>query len=143
MAPASFMPSGRNEVIVRVYSYEERCPKGTLSGPRFSVPVAFSSLTQLLMVIEGVMDRSNSPQRSEDPRTFRHTGPQIQPAGHNGDKPLATFRVNVMFRQNASWQGALVWADQAMDAQFRSALELIRLMDSALTAGLERADEEG
>ena len=46
---------------------------------------------------------------------------------------MATFQLRVLFRQNASWQGSLIWVDQRMDAQFRSVLELVRLMDSALT----------
>ena len=48
-------------------------------------------------------------------------------------RELATFQLRVLFRQNASWQGSLIWVDQRMDAQFRSVLELVRLMDSALT----------
>lgn len=138
MTPANFMPSGRNEVIVRVYSYEGKRPRGTLSGARFSTPAAFSSLTQLLMILENVMDQTNSPQRGEEPRAFQRTEPKLQPAEHSGEKPLATFRINVLFRQHASWQGSLIWTDQAMDAQFRSVLELIRLMDSALTADPEQ-----
>ena len=137
MAPANFMPSGRNEVIVRVHDYQDRCPRGTLSGPRLSAPAAFSGLTQLLMAMEDLMDQGNCPQRGEEPRSFQRGEQQLRPAGPAGDKPLAVFRINVLFRQNASWQGTLVWMDRRMDAQFRSVLELIRLMDSALTADLE------
>ena len=62
---------------------------------------------------------------------------QPVPAAGGGAKPLATFRVSVLFRQNASWQGTLLWTERAVDAQFRSVLELIRLLDSALTEELE------
>lgn len=137
MTLANFMPSGRNEVIVRIYSYQNKCPQGTVSSPRLSVPASFSSLTQLLMAMEGLMDRENSPQRGEEPRLFQKTEIQLPAAEHSGGKPIATFRLSVLFRQNASWQGSLIWVEQAMDAQFRSVLELVRLMDSALISNPE------
>ena len=49
---------------------------------------------------------------------------------HKGDK--ATFIVQVMYRQNSSWQGKLVWADENKTVYFRSVLELIKLMDSVI-----------
>lgn len=137
MAPANFMPSGRNEVVVLVHDYQDRCPCGILNGPRLSAPVTFRGLTQLLMTMEDLMDQSNDPQRGEEPRSFQHSEQPLRPAGPVSNKPLAVFRINVLFRQNASWQGTLVWMDRKMDAQFRSVLELIRLMDSALTADSE------
>ena len=54
--------------------------------------------------------------------------------GHSGDK--ATFIVHVRYRQNATWQGDILWAEKKKKLYFRSALELLKLIDSAL-------DEEG
>ena len=99
--------------------------------------MSFYGLIQLIMLMEGLMDRVNYPQRSEEPRAFRKKEAQPVPAAGGGAKPLATFRVSVLFRQNASWQGTLLWTERAVDAQFRSVLELIRLLDSALTEELE------
>ncbi|MBR2009616.1 MAG: hypothetical protein IJ936_05780 [Peptococcaceae bacterium] len=45
---------------------------------------------------------------------------------------LATFKVKVLFRQGASWQGKVEWVEEGMETSFRSALELVKLMDSAL-----------
>lgn len=137
MTPANFTPSGRNEVIVLVHNYQDRCPSGILSGPRLNTPVTFHGLAQLLMTMEDLMDQNNTPQRGEEPRSFQHSEHPLRPAGPVNEKPLAVFRVNVLFRQNASWQGTLIWMDREMDAQFRSVLELIRLMDSALMADSE------
>ncbi|MBQ3108078.1 MAG: hypothetical protein IJP37_03790 [Clostridia bacterium] len=50
----------------------------------------------------------------------------IQSKGKN------TFVINVLFRQNASWQGTIQWVNQNKTQHFRSTLELIKLMDSAL-----------
>ena len=44
----------------------------------------------------------------------------------------ATFVVQVQFCENSSWQGTLSWTDQRKEQHFRSALELVKLMDEAL-----------
>ena len=50
----------------------------------------------------------------------------------NADKPIASFRLSVLFRQNASWQGNIQWMDDRAVTPFRSVLELVQLMDSVL-----------
>lgn len=42
------------------------------------------------------------------------------------------FLVNVKYRQNATWQGTVAWADGKQEVNFRSALELLKIIDSAL-----------
>lgn len=135
MTPMKFMPSGRNEVIVRVVSYEDQCPKGVLECARLDAPLPFSSLTQLLLMMEEIMDSAHYPQRSEEPRAFSKKELLRQPVDvPEPDQIAASFRVSVLFRQNASWQGSLLWIERAMDAQFRSVLEFVRLLDSALSS---------
>lgn len=43
-----------------------------------------------------------------------------------------TFVVRVLDLQNSTWQGTVTWTDSGKQEQFRSALELIRLIDSTL-----------
>jgi len=47
-----------------------------------------------------------------------------------------------MFRQHASWQGGVLWVEGKAEQSFRSALELILLMDSALGGCRSRAAPE-
>ena len=47
----------------------------------------------------------------------------------------ATFVVQIQFRENATWQGTVQWAEKKQSLNFRSALELIRIMDSANETG--------
>lgn len=54
----------------------------------------------------------------------------------------ATFLVNVQYRQNATWQGRVVWAETGRSCYFRSALELLKLMDGALDELPEEAREQ-
>lgn len=58
---------------------------------------------------------------------------------HRGE--AATFLIRVQYRQNSSWQGEVVWADQGRRQYFNSVLDLIRLIDSALegTEGISLA----
>lgn len=44
----------------------------------------------------------------------------------------ATFIVQVQYRQSATWQGQVSWSERGQTKPFRSSLELIRLMDSAM-----------
>lgn len=131
-----FAPLDQNAVIVRITSYQNRNPRGTLSSPRLEKPAPFSSLTQLLLYMEALMDQSGFPQRDEERGAFAVSQAELfQTAELDGTarRELATFQLRVLFRQNASWQGSLLWVDEKMDAQFRSVLELVRLIDSALT----------
>ena len=87
-------------------------------------------------------DTINFPQASLKTRSF--SGKTGEPAGerpneiqkvadmmeHRGD--LATFVVHVQYRQNATWQGKIVWTDKKKESTFRSALEMIKLMDQAI-----------
>lgn len=43
-----------------------------------------------------------------------------------------TFVVRVLDMQNSTWQGTVTWTDSGKQEHFRSALELIRLIDSTL-----------
>ena len=47
---------------------------------------------------------------------------------------MATFKLSILFRQNSSWQGSVLWLEEDSEAQFRSALELVKLIDSVLTS---------
>ena len=58
----------------------------------------------------------------------------------HGEK--ATFIVRIQYRQNATWQGQVTWAEENKTMNFRSALELIRLIDSTAEAKKAAADGE-
>lgn len=51
-----------------------------------------------------------------------------------------TFVVKVLDTQNSTWQGTVSWTDSGKQEQFRSALELIRLIDSTVVS--EKAAEK-
>ncbi|WP_051538024.1 hypothetical protein [Butyrivibrio proteoclasticus] len=53
----------------------------------------------------------------------------------NSEKNRATFVVKIEYCQNRTWQGRVVWADENRVEFFRSALELIRIMDEVISQG--------
>ena len=45
-----------------------------------------------------------------------------------------TFVVQIVNQQNSTWQGTVTWTERNQTQCFRSALELLRLLDSATGA---------
>lgn len=52
-----------------------------------------------------------------------------------------TFIVKILYQQNNTWQGTVNWADQRKEQHFRSALELIRLIDDAINEGKPKQED--
>ena len=50
---------------------------------------------------------------------------------------IGTFEISVKFMQNASWQGQIHWIEKNQKQNFRSALEMLKLMDEALAESAE------
>jgi len=48
-----------------------------------------------------------------------------------------TFEITVKFMQNSTWQGQIHWVEKNQKQNFRSALEMLKLMDEALAEGNE------
>lgn len=51
-----------------------------------------------------------------------------------------TFIVQIAYQQNDTWQGTLKWMNQGKEAHFRSTLELIHMIDTAINADLTSTD---
>jgi len=46
---------------------------------------------------------------------------------------VSTFEITVKFTQNSTWQGHIHWIENNKKQNFRSALEMLKLMDEAVT----------
>ena len=118
-------------------SYENEVPIGRIYNPYAARGKCFHSLTQLLLEVDDLMDSMNYPQSFTTVRTFAPIQkPGTDPPENEAQEwegRLATFAVKVLFRQNASWQGSVIWVDTGQEQTFRSALELIFLMNSAMS----------
>lgn len=122
------------KTIVCIDGYVQGIPIGRIYNTS-SEPQTFESLTQFLIKMETMLDELQSPQSYTASRSFglaqelpETTPPTAQ--AKRGRK--ATFELQVIFRQHSSWQGTVIWLEKCMEQSFRSVLELILLMDSAL-----------
>ena len=120
--------------LVCVDSYDNGVPKGRFHNPYMSAEQPFQSLTQFLQGMEAALETMDFPKAYTATRTFAPL-PKAKPgetAGECQPGTVATFAVRILFRQNASWQGSVTWLEGKREQSFRSALELILLMSTAL-----------
>lgn len=130
----TFVPAEQKTSIIEITGYNNKNFQGTLQNAYFSEKQNFHNLTQLLLLIEHLQDQLQYPQKGMETRRFKKEPaipiplkPQASPRSVQ-----ATFKLHLIFRQNASWQGSVTWIEEGTQAQFRSALELVFLMDSVL-----------
>lgn len=120
----------RHYTTVCVDSCEGHVQKGRLYHPGLQGELPFHGLTQFFLYMEQLLDGETpfpapvSASRFSSPRSMQ------QPQGKR-----ATFLVKILFRQNAGWQGSVLWVEKGQEESFRSELELALLMDSALESG--------
>lgn len=114
-------------------------------------PWKFTNILQLIELADDFFDRLEFPQASTSARSFTSTqfsgvdrldkvqSPEdfIENRGQKG-----TFFLNVRYRQNSSWQGSVTWVEEQREQHFRSALELLKLIDGALDNNYEVRIEE-
>ena len=115
-------------------------------------PIPFRSAGELLIQMDQFFDALNFPQAAMAGRHFRPS--RTSQINRETDKcqrvedmeqykgEIATFVVHVQYRQNATWQGKVIWANEQRECNFRSALELIKLMDNAMDASVSKQSEE-
>ena len=122
--------------LICVDSYENGVMTGRLYDTNYEDEgTSFQSLVQLLIEMEQRLNAMNFPQSFTEIRSFAPLPKfRVWDAAENkrSQGRLATFAIKVLFRQHTSWQGAVTWLDAQSEQTFRSVLELILLLDSAL-----------
>ncbi len=117
-------------------SYENAILSGRIYNSYLKTGKRFQSGTQFLLEMEQMLNRMNFPAAYSATRTFS-APPEYEaglPSALPPDGMIATFFIRILFRQNASWQGSVSWLEGRQEQSFRSVLELLLLMDSALRA---------
>ena len=123
---------------VCIDSYEKQVLTGRFYNRYYPEGVQFQSVMDFLLKMEEMLDQMNFPQSFSALRTFSRVSVA------DGKEPcegkiqkgaLTTFALKVLFRQNTSWQGSVSWMEGGREETFRSVLELLFLMDSAVEAG--------
>ena len=126
---------GCRTTTICIDSYENGVPGGRIFHPQLGGQTFFGAIP-MLTAMEHLLEQTKQPRSYTQMRRFDfaaayETGPPAQqvPTGRK-----ATFAVKILFRQNASWQGSVLWLEGRQEQSFRSVLELLLLVDSALQA---------
>ena len=130
--------SGEAYRKIRLYvdSYDQGVIKGKYIPPGQEESRPFSSLVRFLVETESMLDEARFPQAFTAKRTFCSLDAAAPEGGGAGGSVCtgkrATFDIRLLFRQHTSWQGTITWVEGRGEQSFRSVLELILLIDSAL-----------
>ena len=124
--------------IVCIDSYENSAPMGRFYNPYDPQGESFCGLTRLLVRMTDLLDAMDFPQSFTVARSFVRApmNPERPPEEAVQEGKLATFSLSILFRQNATWQGTVAWLEGGKSQSFRSVLELVFLMDSALRGSI-------
>ena len=133
--------------MIQINRYEEKQLQGMFQNPFYNKKIPFQNLIQLLSLMDDLLNSFGFPEEGMECRRFR--SPASAPMADSSSDvlemsspPLATFSIQILFRQHASWQGVLTWQEHGLTASFRSVLELIFLMDSVLTTPFHKEPPE-
>lgn len=134
-----------NKILVYVTERAGFDFSGYFYTPLKEPAVPFASFADLVFLLEQQFEEIQLPQAALQRRSFVPEEPKLPTKplteaetyftkhSMNEKKPvLACFSVHVLYRQYGSWQGRAVWEDRHMVVNFRSAMELLYLINSAL-----------
>ncbi len=129
-------------IMIYVDSYQNQLLYGRLHICSQNDVCSFQNAMQMLSYIDQLLNEIDCPRSATEKRFFSTNNWQqanlLQATDacadtvHQGN--LATFKLRILFRQNASWQGMITWLEGNCQDSFRSALEMLMMMDSALSS---------
>lgn len=119
---------------ISVDDYESKCLAGSVIPLCNSQPAGFHSVLELANNLEAMMVRKDKKVLTLYPLEMRLVAAY-------GKK--ANFVVKIRFCEHATWQGTVFWCEMKQTVNFRSFLELVKLMDQAvLNIGQQAANEK-
>lgn len=115
-------PCRMNDAVLMVSSYQHGEIDGWLIHPRLDGPQKITSVPQMLFMLDELLLREE--------KLISYYA--FEPTGYEQLRRIATFRIQILFRENYTWQGCLLWEEERKEATFRSVLELIQILDEIL-----------
>ena len=116
------IPCQSREAVVTVLSYLNGILDGYLQHPRLEKKEKLKSISQLVLLLDGLLDLEGS-LNSPLPLVLRECT-ELDGA--------AVFKIQILFREHYTWQGRLIWENENQEIVFHSAIELIQLLDEIL-----------
>lgn len=145
IAKMSTVHNSYRYITVAVDRYKDRCMKGIIYHGGRAPGIQFENFLEMVIQMDSILNRMSCPKRTVELRQFSGTAypsPAVKRYDSLRAGRLATFRIYVRFRYNASWQGELTWLDGERKESFESLLQMMCMMDQILT-GQSREDEKG
>ena len=154
MSETKQMLFARNLICACIESNDNADYQGLIYHQYADNPIAFDGMSDFMLKLEDLFDEWDFPQRGLAPRVFRKGS--RDDIGYNKKKhsdklpievisemngvrnvqnkkgKLGTFVIQVVYRQDATWQGHVIHQEKNEKMDFVSALELIKIMDRAL-----------
>ena len=153
MEAAVCSPQLLGRVVLCADHYDDRNISGQFYHISLENPLPFTGITELMRNMEDVFDQCSYPQAYFSNRSFSaqsEMGKSQSFPARRGSQQMdedilktargekATFVVQVQFRQSATWQGTISWTEGKKTRRFRSALEMLKLIDDALASQTEQ-----
>ena len=155
MSDSKQMLFARNLICVCIDDDKDADYQGLIYHQYADEPISFNGIASMILEMENLFDEWDFPQRGLAERKFdkkkeNHKRPvsetqddrlkiEIISDTHgvrnvqNKKGKLATFVIQVVYRQDASWQGHVIYQEDNEKLDFNSALELIKIIDRAVT----------
>lgn len=131
--------------LLCIDSYDDRILKGHFSNSYYDEGALFWSTMDFLIKMEAMLEEMNWPQSFSIRRSFQNSEEKsvsVLSTEKIQEGKIATFSLRILFRQNSSWQGSLYWHNGRKEESFRSVLELLMLIDSALNSSEDTAEKK-
>ena len=129
-------------ICICVDEYDPHSILGRIYQSGNETPLYFNEIGRMLILTDRILDEQHYPQPSTSGRSFmkrkqnqskaKERTPMQKKTEVTQKGGKGTFVVQIQYRQHATWQGKVLWAEKNETMQFRSALELLKLIDGAL-----------
>ncbi len=146
----------RNLICICIEDNKNADYQGLLYHQYADDPIEFNGTADMMMKMEALFDEWDFPQRGLAARRFdkknrdEYKRKKVNPDDdrlqieiisekhgvrnvQNKKGKLGTFVVQVVYRQDASWQGHVIYQEANEKMDFASALELVRIIDRSVT----------
>ena len=123
---ATFPFNNKHYTLVCVDSVDNGVISGRFYHGGLDSERTFRGIDQFLLTMDHMLNSGEFTPASDDAGSIWYTG------------KIATFKLRVMFRQNESWQGSVMWLETRHEEKFRSELELLSIFQQALVPSQER-----
>jgi len=134
--------SGHPIYRISVNDYEERCLEGDfvqITDPERS---DFRSVLELAQYLDRMVEQQKS-QLGVDPVLEQNVVANEPFGDYSARGRRANFVVRIRFFEHETWQGTVFWRETKQTVNFRSFLELVKLMDMAVVNIGQWTDENG